>query len=155
MAGKVSDSDKGWKKTLARMDKAKFGAVLQVGIVGDEAESEHGEDGLTVSELGEIHEFGLGVPQRSFIGGWSDEMAVLHAEQLRKVAKAVVSGKLESWEQGLERLGNLFVAQVQKRISDGIEPGLEEATVKRKGSSVPLIDTGVLRSSITYKVVRK
>jgi hypothetical protein len=41
---------------------------------------------------------------------------------------------------------------VQMRISQGIPPALAQATVDRKKSSVPLVDTGQLRSAITWQV---
>lgn len=110
------------------------------------------QEAITLAELGEIHEFGLGVPQRSFIGDWVDETEREKMDQLRGVARAVVEGTIESVEDGFEQLGNLYVAQVQKRIADGIPPPLADMTVKAKGSSTPLIDTGQLRSAITYKV---
>jgi hypothetical protein len=42
---------------------------------------------------------------------------------------------------------------MQKFISSGVHlQSLERVTILRKGSSIPLIDTGQLRSSITYRV---
>jgi hypothetical protein len=37
-------------------------------------------------------------------------------------------------------------------INAGIEPGLNERTIERKGSSKPLIDTGRLKGSITHEI---
>ena len=149
---KVTDRDQGLIEMVRRLGHAAdFGASLTVGLIGDEADAEH-SDGLTIAELGEIHEFGLGVPRRSFIADWSDENEEEHKRQIVRIAAAVVRGKLETFDEGLERLGVLFVAEIQKGISDGIPPPNAESTIARKGSSTPLIDTGVLRSSITYKV---
>ena len=156
----IKDKDRGFAEMLKRIDRATvFGAKLEVGIIGEQADAAHIDDegndsGLTIAELGEIHEYGLGVPRRSFIADWADETEEEHREQIRKMAYAVVQGKVASWEIGLERLGLRYQAEVQKRISDGISPALAESTIQRKGSSIPLIDTGVLRSSITYKVTR-
>ena len=110
------------------------------------------EDGITVAQIGEIHEFGLGQEERSFIRGYVDENEELIASQLKKLGEAVVSGKLASTEQALERFGLVTVAGIQQRISDGIEPENKPSTVAKKGSSTPLIDKGILRSSITHKV---
>ena len=57
-------------------------------------------------------------------------------------------------EQLADLLGQKYVGQIQARISAGIPPPLAESTIARKGSSVPLIDTGQLRSAVTYEVRR-
>lgn len=147
-AARVTVKDRGWKAVLTRITRAARGKpTLSIGIHAEEGAETHTGEGITMAELGEIHEFGLGVPQRSFIGGWADENEDLHKAQLKAMAQAVVKGTVESAEQGLERLGVLFVAQVQKRMSDGIEPpSLVDGRVIR------LIDTGQLRSSITFRV---
>jgi hypothetical protein len=155
----VKDSDHGFKALLKRMKGTQ--ASLTVGIHaaqgGAKHEPEDGEpepkEALTVAEVGAFHEFGLGHnPRRSFVADWSDEREEEHRAQMEKMAKAVVQGKVESVEQGFERLGNLYVGEIQKRMADGIDPALEDATIKRKGSSVPLINSGQLRSAITYEV---
>lgn len=109
----------------------------------------------TIAEVGSFHEFGLGVPQRSFIRGWADENEAENREALRKIGKAVTNGKLPGGpKQGLERFGLLAVGGIQKRMAEGIEPALAESTVAAKGSSVALINSGQLRSSITSKVFK-
>jgi hypothetical protein len=152
VGGSVADKDKGLKAAIERYGKAAFGATLQVGINEAEGDQTHEGSDLTIAEIGEVHEFGLGVPRRSFIADWSDEREEEHRAQIRKIARAVCSGKLPSWEMGLARLGVLYVAEIQKRISDGIEPPLAQVTIDRKGSSTPLIDHGILRSSITFTI---
>jgi hypothetical protein len=44
-------------------------------------------------------------------------------------------------------------ADVQAYMVNGKFAPLKAKTIKRKGSSKPLIDTGQLRQSITYRVV--
>lgn len=159
MAGKVVDKDQGLNAMVNRLAKA-AGATrtLQVGLL-EAAESNPavGRDGqasgLSISELGEIHEFGLGVPQRSFIRDWYDGTEQKHRQQFSMMAKAIVKGTIDDWDQGLNRLGLLYVAEIQERIKAGILPELEEATIAAKGSSTPLIDTGQLWTSITHEVV--
>lgn len=154
--GAVRDRDRGWKRTLRRLFGARRPVTLSVGIHEDKGggAAKEGADGLTVAQVGAFHEFGLGVPRRSFIADWADENEARHKSQLAKMAKAVAKGAVPSVEVGLERLGNLYVGEVQRRIAAGIDPPLAQSTIDRKGSSVPLIDTGQLRSSITYKVTR-
>lgn len=153
-SAKVTDTDRGFRALIRRVTDASKPVRLTVGIHSEEGgEAAEGEgEGLTMSELGEIHEFGLGVPRRSFIADWADETLEKKKAQMSAMAKAVVQGKIESIEVGLERLGNLYVAEVQARIVAHIPPPLSEITIARKGSSTPLVDTGQLKSAITYRV---
>jgi len=51
------------------------------------------------------------------------------------------------------RVGLTFQRSIQQAIQDVTSPPLAESTIKRKGSSKPLIDEGVLKQSITFKVL--
>ncbi|UYE94753.1 putative neck protein [Klebsiella phage SBP] len=55
-------------------------------------------------------------------------------------------------KQVLEQMGSLAVGAVQQYMTDLKEPPNAKSTIKQKGSSNPLIDTGALRASVTYKV---
>ncbi len=131
-------------------------SVVTIGIHEEEGNAQHGDEGVTIADVGAFNEFGLGVPERSFIRGWADENEEKNKERLRKIGQAVVTGKISSPTVGLKRFAVLAVADVQARISDG--GAFQEnapSTVARKGSSKPLIDDGILRSSITAKVERR
>jgi len=126
-------------------------AVL-VGIFEAEGGKPHGDDALTVLEVAAVHEFGSEtVPERSFLRGWFDENIERAREALRVLMVQVVEGRLRP-ETALNRFGLWLQAEIQKRIAEGIPPPLAEITIERKGSSVPLIDKGQLRSSVTFKV---
>ena len=109
------------------------------------------DKGVTVVEYAAFHEFGLGVPRRSFLADWMTEQQAEIQQTVRAVVKSVTQGKYDA-ETGLERAGARFVGLVQARIATNIPPPLAASTVAAKGSSVALIDTGLLRSSITYVV---
>ena len=55
-------------------------------------------------------------------------------------------------EQALNQVGAAVAGMVQAKIASNIPPALAPETIERKGSSVALIDTGQLRSSITWQV---
>ncbi len=150
---KIKDTDKGYRKMLKLLTSGKK-PVVQVGIFGEKgAETHKDSDGLTVLEVGAFHEFGLGNnPERSFIRGWVDENESKVVEFLGKEVERATKNGAEDFDQGLERLGLFCQSGIQARMSQGIPPPLKKATVDRKGSTVPLIDTGQLRASITYKV---
>lgn len=134
---------------MERMRDAAKGNEFTVGIHEAEGDQAHeNEAGLSVLEVAMFHEFGLGVPRRSFISDWADENEERHKAQIRAMAKAVVAGKVESVEMGMMRLANLYAGEVQKRIADNIPPPLAQSTIDQKGSSVALINTGQMRSSV-------
>ncbi|MCH9837280.1 hypothetical protein K0U83_16560 [bacterium] len=125
--------------------------VVDVGIIGDTAGTAT-PDGMTVGALAEIHEFGLGVPQRSFLRAWADADRAKIDKAWGALLRRVLKGDLTT-DQALEQFGLWAQGQVQAFIADGrVQPPLDQRTIDAKGSSTPLIDTGQLRSSITYEV---
>ena len=123
-------------------------------VVGVTAKSNARSDELTNADLAMIHEFGSpahNIPERSFLR----KPLINNAEVVANLAKNAI-GKFIAGEISLETaLG--YVGEEAKSISkvavaDGISPALKPATIKRKKSSKPLIDTGQLLNSITYEV---
>jgi hypothetical protein len=113
-----------------------------------------GAEPRTVAEIASYHEFGLGVPQRSFIRGWFDESKEQMRELLRSQARLAIEGRITT-EQAAERVALKAEAGVKLRIrnrGNGAYPPNAASTIARKKSTVPLIDTGQLRSAIRGKV---
>ena len=122
--------------------------AVKVGIQGTEAARLNGK--ATIADIAAIHEFGLGnVPERSWLRAWHDENRETALEKLRKGYRRVISGEINP-ETLATAFGIWAVSSIQERISSGLSPALEAETIRRKESSVPLIDTGLLRSSITF-----
>lgn len=146
----VRDIDKGYRELVRRL-WPKGGPKISVGIHEADGAEEHGE-GMRVIDIAQIHEFGLGnVPERSFIRAWFDENEARAKEALTRLCESVVAGK-RTPDQAVEVFALWAVGEIQARIAKGIPPALSPVTVARKGSSVPLIDTGQLRSSISYEI---
>jgi hypothetical protein len=129
---------------------------ITVGVHADDGAQGHTE-GQSVADIASIHEFGApqaNVPQRSFVRAWFDEASA--SGELMTTLKAelasVVEGK-RTLKQALERSALRFEGSVKERIRRHIPPPLKPATIKRKGSSTPLIDRGVLRNSVRGRVV--
>lgn len=122
------------------------GGQITAGLHGDEGGTPH-EGGQSTAEIGEQHEFGLGVPQRSIIRAWFDEnKSEIEAKLTEQLTLSLKEGKPLDW--ALERCALWMQASMQKRIVDGIKPDNHPMTIARKGSSTPLIDTGVLKASL-------
>lgn len=144
------DTDKGFNALFGRIKGAKP-VVLTVGIHDAEGSMPDGNGSATIAEVGTFHEFGIGVPQRSFIRAWADENEAKNQDTLRKIGANILKTGGDPI-QGLNRAGVRFVAEIQGRMVAGIDPENAASTIRQKGSSTPLIDTGQLKSSITYKI---
>lgn len=154
---RVTVKDKGAAKLLERACELAKGATVRVGVLDDATKNVEPGDApskLSLLEVAAQHEFGApaaGIPQRSFIRATVDEKRADIGRLQLALAKQVLAGKLTP-DQALEQMGAKVAAWCQTRIAEGISPALQPETVRRKGSSTPLIDTGQLRSSITYRV---
>ena len=75
--GKVVEKDNGWRKLKKTADELARRPGVTVGIhanAGAAAKKERGKEasGETVLDVAIANEFGLGVPERSFIRAWFD-----------------------------------------------------------------------------------
>lgn len=105
-------------------------------------------DGTSVIMVGAVHEFGSpsrGIPQRSFLRATLLQHSKAYKSLFAKLSKKIISGDMTK-SQALNIMGLTVQRDIVDRISDGIDPELST----REGT--PLIDTGHLRQSITYKV---
>lgn len=150
---RITDRDKGYSKLFAAV-RAMRGTKLTVGVHEDQG-GEGYEGGLTVAEVGAIHEFGApdaNVPRRSFLRGYFDEQQDDIADKLTRAGQAVLGRGMDP-QAAYEAVGLAMAGDVQARISAGLDPPNAESTIRQKGSSKPLIgETGQLRASITAKV---
>lgn len=114
----------------------------------------HQDTNLSIGALAAIHEFGApsrGIPERPFLQPSIDKNLDKYKALMAREAKGVVL-KRSTLHQALAKVGMLAAADVQAYMVSGEFKPLAASTIKRKGSSKPLIDTGQLRQSITYKV---
>ena len=138
---------------LKNLEKAKAGFVA-VGLPAEEVGGTIYGDGQTVATVGARHEYGVGVPRRSFLRvpftTKKDDLAQAIATQFADVFER---GK--SAEQALGIIGTIAVNISKGAFTSrgyGEWPDITQATKDDKGSSQVLIDTGTLRNSITYVV---
>lgn len=148
---RIIDKDRGFRALMRRVRGAARGRAVTVGVHSGEGGAP-ASGGGTVADVATIHEFGLGnVPERSFVRAWADDKRSDNERLLAKLAESIVRGQ-NTVDEALEKAGLVMAASMQQRIRGGIPPSLSPATIARKGSSTPLIDTGQLVSSITHKV---
>lgn len=111
------------------------------------------DDGTSVASVAATHEFGdpeNNIPERPF---FRQTMAQLERDLLPFLSTFVVSlGNFNVSRAVGERVGSFAEGKVKRRIVDLRDPPNSPATIAAKGSSNPLIDTGHMRQSVTYKV---
>lgn len=150
---KTTKTDRVWRNLRDRIRKLGDFHV-KVGVL--DSNQPHGL--ISMAELAAIHEFGApaaNIPERSFIRRTFTEEE--GKAELRKItfglAQNIVNDKM-SLTQALEALGVWGANAVRRRVKMGLWPPLRPQTVKRKGSSAPLVDTGQLINSVTHKVAK-
>lgn len=135
------------KKALEEIRKLE----VFVGFQAGEAKS---EDGVDVATYAAFNEIGTStIPSRPFIrqsvDGNADKIRAFQEQCIRQL----VNGK--SPEAVLRQIGVFQKGLVQEEITDGSFTPNSPATIKRKGSDKPLIDTGTMRQSVNYKIGKK
>ncbi len=147
----VKDVDRGLNYVVRKAAELSKKTHFSVGVPADAGEY---PDGTPVARVAAAHEFGEGVPQRSFIRGWFDEKGTGWFG--RKMAQMAQDSVLKgiSMDAQVAEFGAQAVKEIQARMDNGIAPALKEETVKRKqasGSSTPeLEDTHRLRNAIRW-----
>ncbi len=149
MATTITDKDYGYARLLRATRERMPG--LFVGVLTEEQHKDG--DGLTVAEVGEIHELGLGAPPRPWLRPVVDGRSSFVKDRLKRVAQGVAFGKVTA-QQGMNLLGQELVNAIRARIRAGISPELAESTKARKGDNkdTPLIHTAQFIGAITHKV---
>lgn len=117
-----------------------------IGVHGAEG-SESYADGPTIADIAEAAEFGLGQPMRSWLRGWFDE-SKSEIESILQSQFELAATRGESFDWAAERVALWAQASIQRRIRNGISPPNAQETIDKKGSSTPLIDTGLFRSAV-------
>lgn len=94
-----------------------------------------------------------GIPSRPFLLNAMRANRRKYLQAMRTSAPKILRGEVTLLEV-LRKLGILAQGDVQKEITDLRTPPNAPSTIAAKGSSNPLIDTGEMRSKVTWKVDR-
>lgn len=151
MACKVRDKMTSDGKRFERMLKELGGKQVRIGFQKGKATE---EDGTDVCDVAAWNELGTAnMPSRPFLRKSVDENESKINSFVQSQKKALVNG--ESADQILKEIGIFQKDLIQEKITEGdFEPNAE-STVRRKGSSKPLIDTGRMRQSVNYYITQK
>lgn len=155
--------------TLSRLSPlAKKGARVKVGFPAGDVDGGvidrafYNEFGTRGSGKGFKTErgggFGGPIPERPFMrNAMRDNESKYRANMViagQHITEAIAKGADPSVEtrRALSKLGIMAQADIQEEITALSSPPNSPTTIRLKGSSNPLIDSGEMRSSVTWKV---
>lgn len=124
--------------------------IVRVGFPQGKAEA----DGTPVAMIAAVHEFGSpehGIPERSFLRAGTRANAPKYVRLNKVNLVRILRGQLTA-EEALSQLGEMAKGDVQQTIRSGDFAPLKQATIDRKGSSQPLIDSGQMVQSVSYEL---
>ena len=145
------------------MGKAKIERELRaarklVALVGIPSDAKRHEDNpnIGLAEIAFIMEKGStvnNIPQRPFM----QQTRIMNEKKVaglsKKYLSAITTGKMSAMD-AIKKLGASYEGAMKKIFLTGSFAPDAPATARRKKSSRPLIDTGLLRQSIKYKVAK-
>jgi hypothetical protein len=152
--------DHGFAQTLKELDKLGH-YFTKVGFPerGEAKEAtrkgsghEIGTDISQIIQVVAVHEFGApnkNIPERAFVRPSFDENYQALQEFKRLQWKLVTKGN-QTAETGIKKIGEWMTARTKRKIQTGHFEPLKEATIKRKGSARPLIDTAQMINSVQH-----
>lgn len=153
MTAKVVHSNPGWLARLLKNYKNK--EVLAVGYPASETGGIRYPDGTPVTLVAAVNNYGsqsMGIPARPFM------------QEGSKAALAGDAGKVAAELVPLLNQGKITPAEILKQMGPYAEASFKgvftgvawtpnaDYTIQKKGSAQPLIDTSLLRNSLTHVV---
>lgn len=112
-----------------------------------------GKVGSDIVDRAVYNQFGTsrGIPARPFLSNAMRKNKDKYGRFIKDRAKRILSGEI-SPDQALMQLGVMAESDVKTEITELKTPPNAPSTIRQKGSSNPLIDTGAMRASVTYVV---
>ena len=133
---------------------------VQVGFFqGEKKATKRTKNGVTETDTDIVlvaswNEFGTSkIPPRPFFRESIDQAKQVLPAFWQSELKKIIKG--QDAEVTLKRLGTLLKGMIQQHIVEGDFAPNAPSTIKKKGSSRPLIDTGRMRQSVTYRIVER
>ena len=153
----IQDTDMGMEQILANIKELST-LSLKVGILEDAGS----RDGVEIAQYAAWNEYGVpgkdqkwAIPPRPFVRGYVDDNIEKIKAMKEMITAQVIDGKIDA-NAAIEKLGKNTKEGIKHYIktSSNFVPNAD-ATVKRKGRDRPLIDTGLMRRSVDFEVLRQ
>lgn len=151
MGAKVTDRMTADGRKFQKMLKELAQMEVRVGFQHGKATE---DDGTDVCDVAAWNELGtVNMPSRPFIRDSVDDNEGKINSFLQSKKKDLARGV--SAEKVLKEIGIFQKDLMQEKITGGDFVPNAESTVRQKGSSKPLIDTGRMRQSVNYVIQKK
>ena len=135
------------------MDTLKQISELEV-KVGYQAGKAREDDGTDICDVAMWNELGTeNIPSRPFMRNSVDGNMDKITSFMKGQAKEILHGG--NAEQSLKKIGMFQKGLIQNEITNGSFAPNSPATIRKKGSRKPLIDTGRMRQSVNYVIQKK
>ena len=151
MAVKVKDKITPDGKRLNKMLKELNDKQVRIGFQHGKATE---DDGTDVCDVAAWNELGtVNMPSRPFLRKSVDENGEKINSFMKSMKREILKGT--SAEQILKLIGIFQKDLIQEKITEGSYVPNAASTIRKKGSSKPLIDTGRMRQSVNYQIKKK
>ena len=144
-------------RDLERVDKELMYAKNHYILIG--FISEKYNDGVNVREYALWNEYGtLYIPARPFFRRATNTRKakrLINNYAKRQIGKVIDTRGHFTMEQAYNAIGVYVVGQIQKSIKRGNWQQNAPSTVRRKGKSNPLIDSGSMINAVSFEIRRR
>ena len=153
----TQEIDKGFAEILEEAGFAKGKSFLKVGVLSKDGQKIEPGGNFNLAQIAAVHEFGskkAGIPERSWMRSTMDENQQKYfALSFKLLAQVGVKGM--KIRKALNLMGLQIASDFKRKITILRDPPNSPATIRRKGSTNPLIDTGRMRNSQNHQVTLK
>lgn len=139
------------KATLDKAAKKEVAVGYPVDVSGLGVPEPNYDDEVSIIEVALKNNYGLGVPRRAFMDLASKSMEDTFIKVMSELGPPLMNGEADI-EKVLDVAGLLAEDDVRNAIREGNWRPNSKATIERKGSDVPLIDTGTMVNRVTHRV---
>ena len=136
------------KRILEEAEKAKRQPRITVGLLAGSKRP----DGTPTASAAAENEFGVpadGIPERP---AFRQSIAILEGELPELVRRLIDPATLTLTEADAKVIGAHAVGVIRDRITDLDRPENTPATLAKKKGNSPLVDSGLMRDQIDYRV---
>lgn len=153
---RVTPEGKKFFKMLEELATLEVRIGFQKGDATYTVKKKGGTQEVDIADVAAWNELGTdrGIPPRPFIRQSFDNNKAMIKAMCDAQAKAIITGKADP-KKALNAIGAMQKGLIQKTIDSGGFAPNDPKTIKRKKSSKPLIDTGLMRQSVNYVIKKK
>lgn len=151
MSVKVTDKITADGKKLQKILKELADKEVRVGFQQGKTTE---EDGTDVCDIAAWNELGtVNMPSRPFLRMSVDDNSDKINSFMSAQKRSIING--EPADRILKKIGIFQKDLIQEKITEGSFEPNAPSTIKAKGSSKPLIDTGRMRQSVNFEIKQK